>query len=205
MVVFNVIEERKDVIMKKKSIFRIISVILALVFVFTVAGNSTEVNAKSKTKKVTTKCCPSSDRLEAVSKAPAVKKGKNVVTCKGNNRYDFYVKFTAPETKTYTITLSNVRNSKDKNEINGHFYIKKTGTSYVVNETVKTQNGKTQTLRVGNKKWCNTWTNHEKKVDRYRTSRYAKLKLQQGETIYVATYFVVDNNKGTTKYDLSIK
>lgn len=197
--------QRKEISMKKQSFFRIISVILALVFVLSVAGYSTEVNAKSKKKKVTTKCCTNNSSY-AKDHAPAVKKGSSTVTCKGNNRDNFYVKFTAPETKTYTITVSNVRNSKDKNFINGHFNVHKLQNNYLSSQVLKTQNGKTMTFKIGNKKWCNSWGNPEKKkADRYRTSRYAKIKLQQGDTIYISTYFVVDGNKGTTKYDLSIK
>ena len=182
---------------------RILAFILALL-IFSSISNI-DIYAAS-TRKVTTTANSYNDSKSS-KKAPKIKKGKTIVTNKGNQSKTYVVKFTAPKTKTYKISLSNVRNSKDKDGINGHFYISKLNEyGYYNHLKLKTNGGKSSIFQIGDKQWCSSWGHPEKKkVDGYYANRYINVKLKKGETIYISTFFVTDKDAGNTKYDINIK
>ena len=129
-----------------------------------------------------------------VKKAVAVKKGTtNFTVSKGQG----YMKFTAPKTKTYTFTFSNIKDSrsythtsfieiqtKDKEYPSSSFMTK-----------AATKGGKNNTLWLGVN---GAYTRNSKKtVDKAYASRYAKIKLNKGQQIYF--YFYNMDNKTTGK------
>ena len=162
---------------------RILAFILALL-IFSSVSNI-DIYAAS-TRKVTTTANSYNDSKSS-KKAPKIKKGKTIVTNKGN------------QSKTYVV--------KDKDGINGHFYISKLNEyGYYNHLKLKTNGGKSSIFQIGDKQWCSSWGHPEKKkVDGYYANRYINVKLKKGETIYISTFFVTNKDAGNTKYDINIK
>lgn len=107
-----------------------------------------------------------------------------------------YAKFTAPATKTYTFVVSGV---KDTNRgSNGYWYImtsrdyhKTLNYKYIGQTKVATQGGKTTTMWMTVNGYKSSGTGTSKNLP----SRYAKIKLTKGETVFVYFSFLY---KGTT-------
>ena len=84
--------------------------ILAFILVLLIFSSVSNIDIyAASTRKVTTTANSYNDSKSS-KKAPKIKKGKTIVTNKGNQSKTYVVKFTAPKTKTYKISLSNVRN-----------------------------------------------------------------------------------------------
>lgn len=130
---------------------------------------------------------------KASMKKPAnLKKGTTTVTMsdgKGVYRtYHGYAKFKAPKTKTYTFTFSNLINKKYP-ESSGYvqiFVTDKQGKKWVTWKKVSSQGGKVTNLNVGQ----NGNVNSGSKKNANLTSRYAKLKIKKGNTVYLFFSFI---------------
>ena len=161
----------------KKLLMALALVLCVAAFVPATAG----VQAEAKTKKVTAN--------KNYKKAPALKLG---ITYKVNSRNNMLVKFTAPKTGTYKVTISNIATSpkvKGRADHNlGNLYIRKPSSygSYLMSQTVKTQGGKYRCLFTATKDSYNDFYKGRKvKTGTYLASRYGKIKLKKGETIYM--------------------
>ena len=180
---------------------KIISFILAVVILGT-AVFGTYTDAEAAGKKVTT----SADDYKRWKKAPAVKKGTTTVTMKVDNGT---VKFVAPKTKTYKITVSNFVCPKDKNcELNGYFKIRKLidldDYSFLDTMKVVTEGGKNTTLWVANAAFLKDYDEGSSvpKKMHIMTSRTATVKLKKGQVIYISGSFSKTKN---VSYKLKIK
>ena len=186
----------------KKGIKKLLMALALVLCVAAFVPATASVQAEAKTKKVTAN--------KNYKKAPALKKGITykikAITYKTKQYYTegTYVKFTAPATGTYKITINNITSvpkAKDgKDILYGHFYISKLySPKYLYTEKVKTQGGKAYSLPTTTK-YCYKKT----KISSYTSlpSRYAKIKLKKGETIYMKHIFSNDSKKCT--YNLKI-
>ena len=177
----------------KKLIRKVISILLIAVIFASVAMSdaaSIEVQAAKKVKTTVTE--------NKYKKSPMVKTGTTTITSKKR----CFVKFKAPKTKTYTFTVSNVYNTSDKSDpICGDFSIYKLEYGKIfTSQTVTTQGGKVCNANVAS----STYLKGEDQSgvsgkNKYRTSRYAKIKLKKGETVYVRTFFTCDKCTYTLK------
>ncbi|SNU05036.1 hypothetical protein SAMN06297422_102149 [Lachnospiraceae bacterium] len=184
--------------MKLNSLKKALAIVMVLCTFFVMFEGVGKVNVEAKTKKVTTSVLE-----KKFNKAPAVKKGTTKVTMKKQHSY---VKFTAPATKTYKITFSNVYDPADSSKkINGYFTVRKLNYGkYVWAEKVKTYGGKTTSIQVANSAFLANWTAYGDKVNHYKTSRTATIKLKKGETIWMEGYFAGISTKKSA-YTLKIK
>lgn len=102
-----------------------------------------------------------------------------------------YIKFKAPKKGTYTITVYNTRDwGKTSATTNGFGYYKiskKIKNEYYLRlQNLKTNYGKTTTFRIASKWWYNRFGKSIGKTEDARLySRYAKIKLKKGETIFI--------------------
>lgn len=102
-----------------------------------------------------------------------------------------YVKFKAPKTKDYTFTLSGVKTTNKygySTDFANIKYIKRYSFSkkeYLYDYQVRTQGGKAFTLWFGTKKSVSNYNTNLST----RASRYGKIKLNKGETVYLYFYF----------------
>ena len=177
----------------KKSMKKVISILLMVVILASAAisdATAIEVQAAKKVKTTVTE--------NKYKKSPKVKTGTTTVTSKKR----CFVKFKAPKTKTYTFTVSNVYNADDKSDpICGDFSIYKLEYGKIFNsQTVKTQGGKVCNANVAS----STYLKDEDQSgvsskNKYRPSRYAKIKLNKGETVYVRAFFTCDKCTYTLK------
>lgn len=152
-----------------------------------------------KTRKVTT-------RATKPENAPAVRAGKTRVYIRKSNSY---IKFTAKTSKTYRFTFSSITPPTRKNvSICGHtsFWIDRSDYSDVPNLIeVKTKGGKTEFLELSNRKFLRHYNQSKiEKVNRYYTSRTGSLYLNEGETVYICSFFAGVKN-GRVLYNLTIK
>ena len=142
-------------------------------------------------KKATIKSANFNTRRAPVAKrATKVTKGTYKLTIAGGKGY---AKFTAPATKTYTFNVSNVKDSNRGS--NGYWYIMTShgysSSKYIGQTEVKTQGGKTTTMWMTVNGYKSSGTGTSKNL----ASRYAKIKLKKGETVFV--YFSFLNKKTT--------
>ena len=144
--------------MKKRKFTKVFALLLAMVMVLALP---VEASAAAKVTAVTKE-----------TKAKAVKKGKTVVTLpkatKKSSTYS-YVKFKAPATKTYKITLGNLRKrgrSSASDILAAHSSLYKNGYYGLDRVTIKLNKKKTT---------ANT----------FLPSRTASVKLKKGETLYI--------------------
>ena len=161
----------------KKLLMALALVLCVAAFVPATAG----VQAEAKTKKVTAN--------KNYKKAPALKLG---ITYKVNSKNNTLVKFTAPKNGTYKVTISNIATFpkvKGRTDHNlGSLYIRKPSSygSYPMSQTVKTQGGRCSYLSTATKDSYNDFYKGRKvTTDTYLASRYGKIKLKKGETIYM--------------------
>ena len=187
--------------MKSESIKKIVSMLLVLAVAASIAFTDVaSIEVQAATKKVSTSATDAK-----LKKIPSVKKGTTLVTMK---KMHTYVKFKATKTKTYTFTISNIYDPVNKKgAVNGYFTIRKpysATSSYLDRMDVKTKGGKADSLQIANKYFLTNWSNSGKTVDKYFTSRYAKVKLTKGQTVYIEG-FCAGVKKGKVSYTLKIK
>ena len=165
----------------KKGIKKLLMALALVLCVAAFVPATASVQAEAKTKKVTAN--------KNYKKAPALKLG---ITYKVNSKNNTLVKFKAPKTGTYKVTISNiatypkVKGRADHNL--GNLYIRKPSSygSYLMSQTVKTQGGKYRCLFTATKDSYNDFYKGRKvTTDTYLASRYGKIKLKKGETIYM--------------------
>lgn len=133
------------------------------------------------------------------------KKGTYRVLSKTKINKDDYIRFTAPKTGKYTLTFSDFRNLSGYTPAERHLgsvYIYKNSKYGLSMQKVKTNGGKRSILSICSKAWYNTYTKG-KKVTTYSDlhTRYAKISLKKGETIYIKTFWT----GGKHSYSLKIK
>ena len=183
---------------------RLLKGITVLIFACFLGIAVISVAGQAATKAVTKKIRYSDFTLSKSSmKKPAnLKKGKSTLKL-GNYKegsyvgYHGYAKFKAPKTKKYTLTFSNLQ---DPNSESGSGYVQtfitdkkfKKGVTY---KKVSTQGGKNSNLNIGEKESLT-----DQKKTSYLTSRYGKLKLKKGETLYLFVSFMQGS-----KLDVDIK
>lgn len=133
------------------------------------------------------------------------KKGTYRVLSKTKMNKDDYIRFTAPKKGKYTLTFSDFRKLKGYTPSERHL-----GSVYIYKNTkygrsmqrVKTNGGKSSVLNMCSKAWYNTYTKGRKiKAASDLHTRYAKISLKKGETIYIKTFWT----GGKHSYSLKIK
>ena len=133
------------------------------------------------------------------------KKGTYRVVSKMNLRKDDYIRFTAPKTGKYTLTFSDFRSKKYKSaemQLGSVYIQKKSPHDTLLFQKIKTKGGKSSILRICSKQWYNRYIKGKKvKASTELYSRYAKISLKKGETIYISTYWT----GGKHSYSLKIK
>ena len=163
--------------------------VLAAALIFSVSP----ISAQAAAKKVSA--------TTNYKKAPKLKTGTNKVTARKNNSY---VKFTAPKNGTYTFTISNIAtiNGKYPDTNLGNLYIEKQNGSYLSTQTVKTNGGKSSVLWTATKESYERFHKTKKPTSStYLATRYGKLKLKKGETVYLEYYYT----GGKCTYTLTVK
>lgn len=166
----------------KKGIKKLLMALALVLCVAAFVPATASVQAEAKTKKVTAN--------RNYKKAPALKLGITYkVTEKVNHSM---VKFTAPKNGTYKVTISNIATFpkvKGRTDHNlGSLYICKLyyNGKYPMSQTVKTQGGRCSCLSTATKDSYNDFYKGRKvTTDTYLASRYGKIKLKKGETIYM--------------------
>lgn len=146
-------------------------------------------------KSVTIKNASFNTRRAPVKKrATKVKRGTYKVKIASGKGY---AKFTARKTKTYKFTLSNVKDANNGN--NGYWYIMTShdysSSKYIGQTRVSTQGGKTTTMWMTVNGHKSSGTGTSKSLP----SRYAKIKLKKGETVFVYFSFWNKNTTATLK------
>lgn len=138
--------------------------------------------------------------------APKIKKrGTYNINVNGSRGF---IKFKAPKKGTYTITVYNTRDwGKTSAATNGfgHYWISKYTKNeyYPTLQYLKTNYGKSTTFRISSKWWYKRFGKPEgKTVDAHLYSRYVKIKLKKGETIFIGADWGWGNK---FKYTLKIK
>lgn len=149
-----------------------------------------------------------STKATKIQKAPAVKKGRSVVKIKKNFSF---IRFKAPKTKTYRFTFSNLnalrKADRRRNSANGSVYLGFAKYGIAIAKPVKTNYGTASYLEFASKNFCKSFYRHiarKKKPTEYFTSRYAKIKLYKGQTVYVYHFFAGVKNSNVS-YNLTIK
>ena len=172
--------------MTMKGLKRSVALLLTMIMVLTL----TSVPAFAKTKTIKMKGAAYTSRTADMSRsAKTVKKGTYIL--KTSKKKGGFLKFTATKTKTYTFTISHY--STNKSYCNGYWYImtqSKYSPDYYYSTEVKTQGGKTSSLYI-----CSKSNTSGKKVHRFLKSRYGKIKLQKGQTVYIYLYYTGGNAK----------
>ena len=109
-----------------------------------------------------------------------------------------YAQFTAPATKTYAFVVSDVKNS---DQSLGYWYIMTShrykSQTYIGQEKVPTNGGKSTVLRMAiNGRRDRSGSSV---AERYLASRYGKIRLKKGETIFLYFNFFGKNTRATLK------
>jgi len=173
--------------MKRETVKRGWMAVLMMLVVCFACTAFRPVSAQAKT--VVVKTTQYTSKVGRVNKrAKAVKRGTTTLKTSGG-----FVKFTAPKTKVYTFTFSNVATvgadpAKDIN--NGHAYLETVRHNYLSSNQVKTNGGKAYSLYM-----CTpySWSLGSTQTVSYTTSipqRFGRLKLNKGQTVYIYTWFV---------------
>ena len=165
--------------MKKRKFTKVFALLLAMVMVLALP---VEASAAAKVTAVTKE-----------TKAKAVKKGKTVVTLpkatKKSSTYS-YVKFKAPATKTYKITLGNLRKrgrSSASDILATHSSLYKNGYYGLDRVTIKLNKKKTDVMYICSAYSWSISKSYTKKItaNTFLPSRTASVKLKKGETLYI--------------------
>jgi hypothetical protein len=184
----------------KKTIAAFLILTLAIVIMPMSVGAKKKAKAKTKAKAATKlhNLRYTTNRARVDAKATPVGLGKHKFKVRKTGCG--YIKFTAPRDAKYTITVSGLKRNK-KRQLPGKHYWFRVLTVHPVNQNalvlnkVKTNGGKTRNLYF----WRKTIAKGSK-VLRYRKSRYAKIRLKAGETVYV---FFCCNNKDSFKVKIN--
>lgn len=109
-----------------------------------------------------------------------------------------YAKLTAPATRTYTFVVSDVKNGGYSL---GYWYIMTShrykSQTYIGQEKVPTNGGKSTVLRMAiNGRRDRSGSSV---AERYLASRYGKIRLKKGETIFLYFNFFGKNTRATLK------
>ncbi len=177
--------------MRTEKKFRgILKTVLSFVLVFAIAFafvNPMTVSAKTKNIKVKYRDFTTSVGT-AAKKATTVKTGNYRVAIDGKKGWHRgYVRFTAPKSKTYSFTFSEI--SSDSGQYtNGYAYIMRIKNNHISSSRVSTQGGKNSTLWFSNE-------DHGKGVTAWRTSRTGKTHINQGETVYLYLSLLESSSK----------
>ena len=154
---------------------RVLSLVLAFLIVFTL---SSPVNASAKTKSISLKKASfTTSGSVAASKAKTVKKGTYKVTLKKKNgSFCGYMKFTAPTTKTYSFTISNVRSNTGHYACGFGYVMRYSGYGDSIGQVpVSTKGGSSTPM----------WFASRKSSGGFIPKRTGKITLNQGETVYL--------------------
>ncbi|MBE5844506.1 MAG: hypothetical protein E7302_10145 [Butyrivibrio sp.] len=182
---------------KGNTIINALKKTLALVLVAALAFTLAQpLTAQAKAKKVTLDKQGFTTDLEKIqSCAKEVKKGNTVIVLKHpqNKTYEGYAKFTAPATKTYTITYSNLKPERKKGYCNGHI------TGYFISGQTITdakliKSGYEHSIHLANEKFMGAVT-----------SKTVKVKLEKGQTLYLLHSFLNNKKPKSVTVDLKIK
>ena len=163
------------------------------------------VKTEAKIKTVSTK-------VSKYKKAAYVKKGttKVIFNFKGKSNYYPYIRFKAPEKKTYTLTFYNLnavrKADRSRNSVNGYINLELLNNGVPTIKKVKTNYGKAKSLKLASKNFYsrNRRSSGKKKVYRYLKKRFAKIKLDKGEVVYISGYFA-GVSKSKASFYLKIK
>ena len=167
-----------------------------LLFTAVLLLSALSVTAYAGTKKVTIRNQGFTTSRAQANKARPVKKGTYKV--KLGSKGSGYLKFKAPASKTYTFTVSSLKSKRGS--CLGYFYLMDSSNysnkTYIGQQKVKTQGGKTVALRISD----GYRAKRTAKVDQYRSSRYGKLYVPKGSTMFL--YFSFYNG---ASFKLKIK
>lgn len=165
-----------------------------LMAVFLIAFAPVTTYAATKYVKSTSK--------EGASKT--IKTGKTVVTAKSKSPTSNYVRFKAPRTKTYKITVRNLRTLKDssrKSNISAYMSFYKGAGKSVGNDGLSFVQQGTQV----NALWLHsayTKSYQSKTAYAMLPSRTVNIRLNKGDVVYIDYIF---NGASGSKYDIIIK
>ena len=172
---------------------RIITLTLALVITFTMFC---PVTAEAKTNKVNPKYQEFTTSTNvAKKKAAVIKTGTSLVTLKKKgSTYDGYLRFVAPKTKTYSITMSNIKGNKGGycNGSVGLMVTARYNAKYLTFTNVYVK-GKATTFMY--------LENRDTKSHRgggFPTVNTGKIKLKKGQSVYMRYHCLSSNNKNKT-------
>ena len=174
----------------KKKLSRILIVIAAMTMML---GMMT-ITASAKTIKPKKNDFTTS-AAKAAKKSTTVKKGNYTIIVpktKKSSYGSFFLKFTAPSTKTYTFTISGLVPESGDTYCNGHGYVmvgSKYGGDSITMATVKTEGGKNSSLYYS----CKDPDSYSSKIYAYLKKRSAKIKLNAGQTVYLYCYSSADH------------
>ena len=186
---------------KKLVAFILATAIIAVTFL----AMPNEVEAATRTVNTTiTNLYKSGGGLSAavIKKTPTVKLGVNKVVQK-NAKKSCYVKFVAPQTKTYTFTFSNMDVSKPNQICCGHIYISTKNGKYLDSLKGSTFGGQSHTLYLGSKRFLQNHKNTGDKLYYYMSKRSYKVTLKKGQTLFLNGY-VAGPDKCTRGYTVKI-
>lgn len=116
-----------------------------------------------------------------------------------------YIRFTAPKTATYTISVYNIRNwgkNSSESDLVGQFWVNKESKrgGFVEPLKLKTNYGQSQVFPLASKLVVNRWGNAGRNTTgKCLYSRYAKVKLKKGETVYIQTDMAANKYQCTLK------
>ncbi len=187
------------------------AVSLAIVFAMVLSFVS-PINAEAKTTKVspvasevqfyTTSADPVATTVSTGSYKVVINRTKK----KGGSSYcDGYLKFVAPETRTYTLNFSKVKGNKG-GVVVGSVWLQipdKTSTSgFLDSLEASTQGGTDSYIRLATK---TTKPKNTKKVGYYLNSRKATISLNAGDVVYLSYGFIANKKTSNVTSKLVIK
>ena len=182
---------------------KVLSKIVLIVAVAMMFSGMSTVMASAKTVKVTSAGFVTS-KAAAESTAKRVGTGTvNVRIPKKKSTYSGYLKFTAPATKKYNFTVSNVKGGSYSS---GFFYIMTTAeySDQSIRMTdVATKGGVSHVLWVTSRETKSS--RKSKLVDRYLKSRTGSIVLQKGQTVYLYFFLAASRNPKNVNFRLKIK
>ena len=160
----------------KKKLGKLIVMVLAMTLML--ATMTVFASAKQLKPKKTTF---STDTATVNKVAKKVKKGTYTVKVPANAYC--YLKFTAPKTKTYNVTVSAVKPLAGRSIGLGFFHLltpSSYSNSYLSMADAKTQGGSAASMLFGSRAVGSGDTK-----EKYLTKRYGKLNLKAGQTMYI--------------------
>ncbi len=186
--------------MKKNNFIK--QALVALTFAVAVAVMIPAVNSveAQAAKKITAKA--------NFKKAPKAKL-KTTYKVISKSKKGTYVKFTAPKTGKYVITISNLNyvNPKANAEGLANFYIRKkySSSNSLSLENVKTQGGKSYCLFMATPyRYNRVYKDQKVTTGTYLKKRTGTISLKAGETIYVNMSIFTGHKKYYCSYNLKI-